>query len=464
VLVSQLRRRLTALVAAAVASCSLAACGGASGSPGGPRTITVWNLDGQPDRMVAVKKINQRFTDKTGITVREVAVIEPQLPSLIASAAVSGTLPDLISGLPLALLRQLRQQQLLDSRTSTQVVDGLGRSTFAPKALTLTRQGDRQLGVPSDAFVQLLAYRKDLFAEAGLAPPNTYDALLKAARTLTHGDQTGITLATDPGDPFTQQTFESLALGNDCQLVTSAGDVRLDSPACVHTFEMYGELARRYSPQGTQTVDTTRASYFAGQSAMIDWSTFLLDELAGLRSDALPTCDQCQDDPTYLAKNTGLVTAIQGPDGSAPAGYGEIVSWAFLVGHKKPAADYVRYMMSDGYRDALAIAPEGKYPVRNGDATDPTKFGDEWPSLPAGVDKKKPLDQVYDAATLKQVATAISTLQRWAIPEGQGDLLGPTVSELAIPKAVAALANGSSPQDAAEDAQNAVTDISRSLK
>jgi multiple sugar transport system substrate-binding protein len=197
---------------------------------------------------------------------------------------------------------------------------------------------------------------------------------------------------------------------------------------------------------------------------MIDWSTFLLDELAGLRSDALPTCDQCKDDPTYLARNTGLITSMRGPDGSKPAGYGEIVSWAFLVGHKKSAADYVRYMMSDGYRDALAIAPEGKYPVRNGDANNPSKFVDAWPSLPAGVDKKKPLNQVYDARTLRQVATAIGTLQRWAIPQGQGDLLGPTVAELAIPKAVAELANGSSPSDAANDAQKAVTDIQRSVK
>jgi multiple sugar transport system substrate-binding protein len=197
---------------------------------------------------------------------------------------------------------------------------------------------------------------------------------------------------------------------------------------------------------------------------MIDWSTFLLDELAGLRSDALPTCPQCQDDPTYLAKNTGLVTALSGPDGDKPVGYGEIVSWAFLVDHKDAAGQYVHYMMSDGYRDALAIAPEGKYPVRNGDQQHPTRFVDAWPSLPAGVDKKKPLDQVYDEQTLQQVAKAIGTLQRWGIPQGQGDLVGPTVAELAIPKVVSSLANGESATDTADDAQSAVTDIQRSLE
>ena len=68
-------------------------------------------------------------------------------------------------------------------------------------------------------------------------------------------------------------------------------------------------------------------TYFAGDAAMMIWSSFLLDELAGLRKDALPTCPQCDKDPTWLAKNTGIVTALQGPSGTEPAAYGEIVSW-----------------------------------------------------------------------------------------------------------------------------------------
>ena len=457
-------RRWAAAVAAAALTCGLAACGAGSGGSSDPHTLVVWNLDGQPDRMAAVQKINARFTARTGIKVKEVAVLEAQLPSLTASAAVSGTLPDLVSGLPLALVRQFRQQQLLDPKAATRVVDDLGRSTFAPKALTLTQEGHSQLAVPSDAWVQLLGYRKDLFAQAGLAAPTTYDRIQRAARVLTNNGRYGITLATDPADPFTQQSFESLALGNDCQMVSSSGRVEIDSRACRDTFQLYGDLARNDSPVGTQTVDSTRASYFAGQSAMIIWSTFLLDELAGLRSDALPTCPQCRHDSTFLARNTGLVTAVQGPDGTHPVGYGEIACWAFFAGHKTAASDYVRFMMSDGYRDALAIAPEGKYPVRNGNARHPHEYVDLWPSLPAGVDKKRPLDKVYDHRTLQQVAHAIKTMQRWAIPQGQGELLGPVVAESVIPKAVSSLANGEPAGDAARDAQNAVTDIQRSLK
>jgi multiple sugar transport system substrate-binding protein len=458
------RRRFAAVLAAVALLVPLAACGTGGGAADDPRTVTVWNLDGQPDRLAAVKVINQRFTRDSGVRVDEVAVQENQLPALVASAAVSGTLPDLVSGLPLAYLRQLQQQRLLDSRAAGQVVQELDPATFAPQALQLTRDGSTQLGVPSDAWTQVLYYRKDLFAERGLAPPTSYAAIQAAAAALNGRDRSGITLATDPADPFTQQTFEWVALGNDCQLVDRGGTVQIASPACRTTFNLYGDLARRFSPQGTQTVDSTRATYFAGQAAMTIWSTFLLDELGGLRDDARPTCAQCQKDPRWLAKNTGLVTAVQGPDGTRPVGYGEIASWAVLDGATPAAAHYVRYMMSDGYQAALAIAPEGKYPVRRGSSQDPERFVRAWPSLPAGVDRKEPLADIYGRATIDQLARATDTLQRWAIPEGQGALLGPTVAELVLPKALSALAQGEPPGDTASATQDAVEEIQRSME
>jgi multiple sugar transport system substrate-binding protein len=459
------RHRVSAVLAAVTMLVpAVAACGSSGEGGDDQRTVTVWNLDGQPDRLAAVKTINERFTQRTGVRVDEVAVQENQLPSLVASAAVSGTLPDLVSGLPLAYLRQLEQQRLLDTRTAADVVSKLDPATFAPQALQLSRDGTTQLGVPSDAWTQALYYRKDLFAERGLEPPNTYAAIQKAAATLNTADRSGITLATDPADPFTQQTFEWVALGNDCQLVDQEGQVQIAAAPCQTTFALYGDLARRYAPQGTQTVDSTRATYFAGQAAMTIWSTFLLDELGGLRDDARPTCPQCQKDPEWLAHNTGIITAVQGPGGSKPVGYGEIASWAVLDGATPAAGTYVEYMMSDGYQASLAIAPEGKYPVRRGTPDQPERFVQAWPALPAGVDRKKPLADIYGRATIDQLAEATNTMQRWAIPQGQGALLGPTVAELVIPKSISALAAGEPPAETASGTQDAVEEIQRSMR
>ena len=55
-------------------------------------------------------------------------------------------------------------------------------------------------------------------------------------------------------------------------------------------------------------------------------------------------------------------------------------------------------------------------------------------------------------------------MQRWAIPQGQGALLGPTVAELVVPKALSALAAGEPAPDTARTARDAVEEIQRSMQ
>ena len=121
---------------------------------------------------------------------------------------------------------------------------------------------------------------------------------------------------------------------------------------------------RRTRRPGTQDVDTTRATYFAGRSPMIVWSSFLLDELAGLRDDAVPSWPECLEDPRFLADNSGIVTALNGPDGASPPSSARSLLGGDRRPRPRPAARFVAYMMCDGYRSGSAMAPEGKFPVR----------------------------------------------------------------------------------------------------
>src|SRR6218665_357973 len=447
--------RITKVVASATllftAAAALTGCSNSERSDNDSKTITVWSQENQPDRVNATKTIIAGFTKKTGIKVKLVPVDENQIPQLVASAAISGSLPDVMGAISLSIVRQLDTQKLLNTDAAANVVTALGEKTFVGSALDLDRDGDRQLAVPDSAYAQILVYRKDLFE--------------KAAKTLTNGSTYGITLATDPADVFTSQTFESLALGNNCQLVDKSGTIGLNSSACATTWNLYGALAQHYSPQGTQTVDTTRATYFAGQAAMVDWSTYILDELGGLRNDALPTCPQCTSDPTWLAKNSGIVTAIQGPDGTQGATYGEATSWLVTKNANAPASEkFLEYMLSDGYLEWLGVAPEGKFPLRTGTAEASTKFTDGWKSLEAGVDTKKKLSDLYDAATIDALLRVPSEINRWAIPQGQGALLGPVNAQLPVSKAAASLSSGTSPSDAAAAAASAVDQLQAKLK
>ena len=114
---------------------------------------------------------------------------------------------------------------------------------------------------------------------------------------------------------------------------------------------------------GAQDVDTTRATYFAGKAAMVIWSSFILDELAGLRDDAAPSCPQCAADPRFLVDNTGIVTALPVRTAREPAQFGEVAVVGGARRRERRPGDAVR-RVHDVRRlpDFLGSAPEGKFP------------------------------------------------------------------------------------------------------
>jgi multiple sugar transport system substrate-binding protein len=464
------RARAVALLATATTlAASLAACGSGSdggdgGSGGSADKITVWIEEDLPDRVAATQDIVDKFTAKTGIKVKLTPVAEDQFNQILTSNAAAGKLPDVMGGIPLGQIRTLSSNKLLDTDAVAGVLDELGSDTFSKSALELTSDGDTALAVPSESWVQLLLYRKDLFDAQGLAAPATYDDVLAAAKALDGPDVAGFVGANVAGDAFTEQTFEEIGLGNGCELVDDSGDVTFGSDQCVEAMDFYGTLQTQYSVEGAQDVDTTRASYFAGKAAMLIWSSFILDELAGLRNDALPTCPECAGDPAFLAKNSGVVTALQGPSGTGPATFGEITSWTIPAdAASDPAKKFVEYMLTDGYEPWIAIAPEGKIPVRAGASGGSTEYADAWAGMDVGVDTKAPLSKFYGAEVIDALTAGTDSLSRWAIPQGQGDLLGAIQGEQPVANAVNEVANGTSAADAVKKAADAIEAAAGSL-
>jgi multiple sugar transport system substrate-binding protein len=366
----------------------------------------------------------------------------------------------------LALVHSLANDGITDSDAAADVIDELGRDTFSERGLELVESDGEPVAVPSDSWTQFLLYRKDLFDEAGLAPPTTFEAIRTAALTLTGGGRVGIVAGTNAGDSFTQQSFEHLALANGCQLVDPNGNITLDSAACVGTFAFYVDLIRNASVDGEQDADSTRAAYLAGDAAMAIWSSFILDELAGLRDDVAPTCPECRQDISYLSKNSGIVTAIEGPDAAEPTQFAEVTSFAIARDARTDDAErFVEFMMSDGYVDWLALAPEGKVPLRTGDQQQPNRFTDAWTNLETGQDRSVPLSEVYPHELLEVLTSSVDTMSRWGFPQDQDRLVAAQLSELPVPKALAtAIAGTLRPSIAAEQAQADMERIARPFR
>ena len=450
----------TLAVFASLAGCSSADSGGSSDSD----TITVWTLEEQADRLAKAQTAADEFTAATGIKVDLVGVNEDQFPQLITAAAAAGSLPDVVGALPLSAVRTMSSNGLVNTDVTGQILADLDPSTFSTSALELTQEDGAQIAIPSDGFPLSVIYRKDLFAAAGLPAPTTYEDILNAAETLNSPEIAGFVAGDSASTSYTQQVFEFFALANGCELANSAGDVTLDSPECVTAFDTYGKLVHDYSVPGAMDSTSTKTTYMGGKAAITIWASFILDEMAGLVNDAMPTCAECAADPQFIAKNSGFVTSFSGPDG-APVSGGDVTSWVVTADANADAASqFVEYFMDDAYVQWLSQAAEGKFPTRSGTVDEPQKFVDGWKGLETGVDSKAKLADIYSPEVLAALQDGVNNFSRWGFKQGQGALLGAMLAELPVPKAIAGLASGElDGQAAADQAQAAVTAIQESV-
>ena len=438
-------------------ACAAASCGGDDDG-----VLTVWTNESQPDRMKATEAILADFSKKTRIKTELVPVPEDSLATLTINAAAAGELPDVVLATPIGDSHVYAKEQLFDAEAAQKVVERLGKDTFSERALSLVSNDGVATGVPSDGWGQLLIYRRDLFDEAGLEAPQTLEDVRAAAEKLNADSVAGIVLGTAPGDAFTAETFEHIGLAFGCGLVDERGEVTFDSPECVEALEWYGDLAKNYSVEGSQTLESTRATYFAGEAAMMFWSPFLLDGMAGLRADTKPTCPECKRDPYFLAEHSGLVGPLRGTSGD-PKQFGSISTFNISVdANTKRAQKLVEYMMSEGYPRWLALSPQGKYPVRLGDEDDPRRFAKAWAELESGVQRKVPLREVYSRASIASLAEGVRTFDRWGFEQGQGALVGALSAEQPIATAVADVIGGDDPAAVAEETQRTIEEIQAS--
>lgn len=424
-------------------------------------TINFWSTETQPERAIKTQEMLNRFQEQSGINVELVLTDEDQLPNLLTAAVAAGTLPDVMF-FPVDFAIGWAEQGILDPAAAQAVVDELGADTFAQGALGLVQYEGNVAAVPSDGWGQLLIYRKDLFDAAGLEAPDTYDKIMAEAEALNDPANNfyGITASNDASAVFTQQTWEHVALANNCQLVNDAGEVTLDSPECVEAITFYADLLSNYSPAGVQDVVSTRATYFAGQAAMIIWSPFILDEMAGLRDNAFPACPECADDPAFLAANSGIVPAYAGPMG-APAQYGQVSYMGITSTADVPAVtEFLKFWFDDGYLDWLSVSPEGKLPMRQGTADEPSKFIEGWKQLQTGVDRKATLGEFYGDEVIDTLIKGAADFQRWGFTQGQGALVTVVYESLVVPQTLRDVLDGNmTPEEGAAEMQAAVLDL-----
>jgi hypothetical protein len=147
---------------------------------------------------------------------------------------------------------------------------------------------------------------------------------------------------------------------------------------------------------GPQYWRGARESYELGQSGMMFYSTYIMDDL--VEGSGMEGGGNVQIAVEDLPGKTGFAPKMEGPNGSAT--YGQLVTLGILQGADPMAQEVVKfYLTGQNYQDVLALAPFGKVPVLSSAV-------EGWSSL-------SPYFANYSADTLAQIANGYDTMQRW---------------------------------------------------
>lgn len=446
------RRGHFAAAAASVAALVLVtACGGGGGDEGddgdgeSASSITFWTPHTTPARLAGQEAVAAAFTDETGIEVEVVPLAGADQNQSLVTGAASGDVPDVILHSQ-DQTAAWNSQGLLDTEVPQQVVDTLGPETFAEQAIDLVTHDDILAAVPSDGWGHVIVYRTDLLEQAQLDPPETIQDVAEIATAMHATGITGMALGTQPGDPFTTESLESVLIPAGCELVTD-GEITFDSPECAEGLELFNQLAES-STAGQFNVESARASYLAGQSAMLLFSSHILDELAGVDPPHPANCPQCAADPAFLAANSGFVTVLNEDAGQ----YGATYNYGVPTGaHADEARQFIEFALTEGYAGMLGTATEGRIPLRAGDEEGSTEYIDAWGELPFGSDEANQpiLVDVYGEEIVQALVDGANSINRWGYGTGDAAVAGAMFSQHVLSQNVEPLYNGTDPADVA---------------
>ena len=341
--------------------------------------------------------------------------------------------------------------EILDEDAAEAVISSVGEDDFraGPLAMVTDPSTGKYAAVPYDGWIQAAWYRADVFEEAGLNPPVSWDDINAACDALpgTGNLLYALTLGTDPGQNYPHQVFEQVAMSNNAWPFDEAGNVTMNTPEMVEALRFYADLQRCAVP-GPQYWRGARESFELDQSGMLFYSTYIMDDL--VEGSGMEGGGQVEIAVEDLALKTGFASQMVGPNGSAS--YGQLVTLAVMKGADPEAQEVIEWFLTgQNYQDVLALAPFGKVPV-----------------LKSAVDGWKGLStffEYYSGDTLDQIAGGYESMQRWLFRPDydatQRAVIGDIEARLLIPQAVSniALEGTMTPETAAEWLQEQVEAI-----
>ncbi|MEU4010938.1 sugar ABC transporter substrate-binding protein [Streptomyces pseudogriseolus] len=275
-------RTSVAVALGAVLALTATACGddgsgsgdGAKGS--GTGKIVFWDNNGGV-RTDIWKEIIADFEKKNpDIDVEYVGIASTEYQSKVDTAIQGGGLPD-VGGISASMLAGFAAQgalEPLDERLEGSSLNGKLNKDMI-ESLRAAGGGDDQLySVPTSANNGVLYYRTDMFEQAGLEEPTTWDRFFEAAEKLTDkgGNRFGYTIRGGAGS-IAQALDAMYGQSGITSFWDSTGKrTTVNDPRNVKALERYAALFKKVTPAADLNNDFTKmvAQWDSGEIGMLN--------------------------------------------------------------------------------------------------------------------------------------------------------------------------------------------------
>lgn len=322
-------------------------------------TIVVWMKKDLTD--VANNMFKERcelFAEKNDVNVEVEVIAYEDFYTKWAAAIESGNLPDL-SYFGYQEMGQYYSQGLLEDMTDVYNEINAASPFEETLASAVTSEDGVVYGIPGWSSVQVLYYRTDMFKDAGIDIPETWDEFREAAIALTdeksgiYGAGMGFGASNSDAEWLTRAMLWS----NGSADVDSDGKVAINSEETLKTAQYIQDLflVDKVTPPTAVNWDDAgnNKAYLSGQCAMIFNVGSLLNTI--------------KTDSTELYETTGIAIMPSGTTGSKVPGIMDGYGIFKNADNKDGAKSLVKYLMEkEWYTEWVNETAPFKIPVLQG--------------------------------------------------------------------------------------------------
>lgn len=284
----------------------------------------------------------------------------------ILSAVQAGNPPDISGGDSGIPFNMDAQGQALDISDLYQQWESEGVfNDMVPWAYEKWDYNGKRPGVTWQFDQRAIFYRKDLFQQAGIKPPTTWDELLAAAKKLHDPSKgmIGIAVPGKQGSYDTDQFYMTLVFQAGGGLADENGNPTFDTPEQLKALEFEKQLVDCCAAKGTPSWTFTEVmkAFEQGKAAMAFGGGWFVGDI--------------KQNAPKIFPNTGVLPVLIGPGGpDAQHSVAFANPWMIYkqTEHPEEAKTFLKWMMQkENLRKLYASDPGGKWPVYKSLLSDP---------------------------------------------------------------------------------------------